>query len=125
MVTNPETSYISCTIYVYIDVNVTSVGFNLTNDSGLCRAYLHIQDSIEPFDSNISRTATSSQSYFAQNNPLQNTFVEIYDSDIVFDTNYPNILITIHYSFDYNNFNTSKNFNASLGRLYSSAFEVL
>ncbi|CAF0970689.1 unnamed protein product [Rotaria sordida] len=96
------------------EVNLSSAKFNLIDDSGSCRAYLHINDSIEPFNSNVYRTINSLELFFVSNGPLNSTSVQINNSNITVTNNYMNIPIMIEYFFHYNNYSTFKNYNVSL-----------
>ncbi|CAF1317888.1 unnamed protein product [Rotaria sordida] len=96
------------------EVNLSSAKFNLIDDSGSCRAYLHINDSIEPFNSNVYRTINSLELFFVSNGPLNSTSVQINNSNITVTNNYMNIPIMMEYFFHYNNYSTFKNYNISL-----------
>ena len=97
---------------------MSSVQFNLTNDSGSCIAYLQISDSIEPNNSNIYRTVNSSDLTFTQTGPLNRTSFEIVNSHLNITNNSTNTEINIQYTFTYNNFSTVKLGNIPLGKIF-------
>ncbi|CAF1527795.1 unnamed protein product [Rotaria magnacalcarata] len=103
----------SLTIIVY-EVNVSSVEFNLIHQSGLCRGYIHVKDSLFPFISTLRRIVYSSALTLESHSQLNNNSVQITNSSITMTNNSISTDIMIQYYFNYNNYSTIIDYSAPL-----------
>jgi hypothetical protein len=104
-------------ISIFIEINISSVEFNLINDSNSCKAYLEINDFIEPPNVGVYRIANSSYLNFMSTNLSNIASFEIDDSRLNVTDNSTNTDINIYYTFAYNNFTTVKSRNIRLGKI--------
>ncbi|CAM4892229.1 unnamed protein product [Rotaria socialis] len=103
----------SLTMVVY-EVNVSSVEFNLIHQSGLCRGYIYVKDSLFPLISTLRRMVYSSELTLESHSQLNNNSVQINNSSITMTNNSINTDIMIQYYFNYNNYSTIRNYSAPL-----------
>ncbi|UJR33659.1 hypothetical protein I4U23_021092 [Adineta vaga] len=111
-----EPGIYSLNLTVY-DAKLFSVESVLRNDSNMCKAFLLINDSIEPTDLGISRIANSSDLTF--DTPKSSNFMafEILNSNMDILNTSMSIDIDIKYTLNINNYTIVLSKNISLGEL--------
>ena len=99
---------------VFVEVNLFSIHFDLINDLYSCGAYLQINDSIEPFNSEVCRSVSSAELILLSNELLNNTSIQINDSSIIIACNHTKVASIIQYVFRYNNYSTVESYDVPL-----------